>query len=83
MNGKYAEMKGGIYVQETLDIHSNAGMLGGEIRLRPFAEVLREVQGYITRNYAETLKDDPEINALGRAIAGQLQITAQQIPTLA
>jgi len=32
-----------------------------------------------TRSLPPTLKDDPEINALGRAIAGQLQITAQQI----
>lgn len=32
-----------------------------------------------TRSLPPTLKDDPEINALGRAIAEQLQITAQQI----
>jgi len=32
-----------------------------------------------TRSLPPTLKDDPEINALGRAIAEQLQITAKQI----
>lgn len=32
-----------------------------------------------TRSLPQTLKDDPEINALGRAIAEQLQITARQI----
>ena len=32
-----------------------------------------------TRSLPTTLKDDPEINALGRAIAEQLQITARQI----
>ena len=32
-----------------------------------------------TRSLPTTLKDDPEINALGRAIAEQLQITARKI----
>lgn len=32
-----------------------------------------------TRSLPPTLKDDPEINALGRAIAEQLQITARKI----
>ena len=32
-----------------------------------------------TRSLPPTLKDDPEINALGRTIAEQLQITARQI----
>ena len=47
-------------MQETFDIHGYAGMLGGEIRLRPFPEVLKEVQEHITKNYASTLKDDPD-----------------------
>ena len=47
-------------MQETFDIHGYAGMLGGEIRLRPFSEVLKEVQEHITKNYASTLKDDPD-----------------------
>ncbi len=47
-------------MQETFDIHSYTGMLGGEIRLRPFPEVLKEVQEHITKNYASTLKDDPD-----------------------
>lgn len=45
-------------MQETIDIHSHAGMFGGEIRLRPFPEVLKEVQEHITKNYAVILKDD-------------------------
>jgi len=32
-------------------------MFGGEVRLRPFPEVLKEVQEHITKNYASTLKD--------------------------
>ncbi|HWP51545.1 MAG TPA: ATPase, T2SS/T4P/T4SS family [Clostridia bacterium] len=47
-------------MQNVLNIHNNAGLMGGEIRLRPFAEVLREVQEHITKNYADQLKDDPE-----------------------
>ncbi len=47
-------------MQEAFDIHGHAGMFGGEIRLRPFPEVLKEVQEHITKNYASTLKDDPD-----------------------
>ncbi len=47
-------------MQEILDIHGNVRMFGGEIRLRPFPEVLKEVQEHITKNYAATLKNDPE-----------------------
>lgn len=47
-------------MQETFDIHSYTGMLGGEILQRPFPEVLKEVQEHITKNYASTLKDDPD-----------------------
>lgn len=47
-------------MKETLDIHSHARMFGGEIRLRPFPEVLKEVQEHITKNYAATLKDEPD-----------------------
>jgi len=47
-------------LQEAFDIHGHAGMFGGEIRLRPFPEVLKEVQEHITKNYASTLKDDPD-----------------------
>lgn len=47
-------------MQETFDIHGYAGMLGGVIRLRPFPEVLKEVQEHITKNYASTLKDEPD-----------------------
>lgn len=47
-------------MQEVLNIHNNMGLMGGEIRLKPFPEVLREVQEHITKVYASTLKDDPE-----------------------
>ena len=47
-------------MQNILNIHNNAGLMGGEIRLRPFAEVLKEVQEYISKNYAGTLKNDPD-----------------------
>lgn len=47
-------------MQNILNIHNNAGLMGGEIHLRPFAEVLKEVQEYISKNYAGTLKDDPD-----------------------
>ena len=47
-------------MQETFDIHGHAGLFGGEIRLRPFPEVLKEIQEHITKNYASTLKDDPD-----------------------
>lgn len=46
-------------MQEAINIHS-IGLMGGEIRLRPFPEVLKEVQGHITKHYASTLKDDPD-----------------------
>ena len=47
-------------MQEIFDIHGHTGLFGGEIRLRPFPEVLKEVQEHITKNYASTLKDDPD-----------------------
>jgi len=47
-------------LQEIFDIHGHTGLFGGEIRLRPFPEVLKEVQEHITKNYASTLKDDPD-----------------------
>ena len=47
-------------MQNVLNVHNNVGLMGGETRLRPFAEVLKDVQEYITKNYADQLKDDPE-----------------------
>ena len=47
-------------MQEIFDIHGHTGLFGGEIRLRPFPEVLKEVQEHITKNYASTLKDNPD-----------------------
>lgn len=47
-------------MQETINIHA-LGLTGsGETRLRPFPEVLKEVQEHITKRYASTLKDDPD-----------------------
>lgn len=47
-------------MQELLNIHNNMGLMGSELCLRPFPEVLKEVQEHITRHYASTLKDDPD-----------------------
>lgn len=47
-------------MQELLNIHNNMGLMGSELRLRPFPEVLKEVQEHITKHYASTLKDDPD-----------------------
>ena len=43
-----------------IDIHSQTGVFAGEGNLRPFPEVLREVQEHITRHYAATLEGNPE-----------------------
>lgn len=42
-------------MQEAINIHS-IGLMGGEIHLRPFPEVLKEVQEHITKHYAATLR---------------------------
>lgn len=47
-------------MQQVINIHNNMGLMGGEVRLKPFPEVLKEVQEHITKHYASTLKDDPE-----------------------
>ena len=47
-------------MQSVLNIHNNMDLMGGEVRLKPFPEVLKEVQEHITKNYAATLKDDPD-----------------------
>lgn len=60
-------------MQETIDIHGHAGMFGGEIRLRPFPEVLKEVQEHVTKNYAATLKDDSE-ESRGQSNGNQLLV---------
>lgn len=45
-----------------LNIHENAGLLNTGIRLKPFPEVLREIQEYISKHYASVLKDTPDDN---------------------
>lgn len=47
-------------MQSVLNIHNNMDLMGGEVRLKPFPEVLKEVQEHITKSYASTLKDDPD-----------------------
>lgn len=47
-------------MNDILNIHNNMGLMGGEARLLPFPELLKEVQEHITKNYATTLKDDPD-----------------------
>lgn len=47
-------------MQSVLNIHNNMDLMGGEVRLKPFPEVLKEVQEHITKHYASTLKDDPD-----------------------
>ena len=43
-------------MQNILNIHDNAGLMGGEIHLRPFAEVLREVQEHISKKLCRNPK---------------------------
>ena len=43
-----------------IDIHSQTGIFAREVNLRPFPEVLQEVQEHITRHYAATLEGSPE-----------------------
>lgn len=49
-------------MQESLDIHGHKGMFGGEKRVRPFPEILKEVQEHMTKNYAAILKNDSDIS---------------------
>lgn len=47
-------------MQGLLNIHDNIGLLGAELTLKPFPEVLREVQEHISKNYASVLGDNPD-----------------------
>jgi len=47
-------------MQAMLNIHNNMELMGGEVRLKPFPEVLKEVQEHISRHYSAELKDDPD-----------------------
>lgn len=49
-------------MQEFLNIHNNVGLLEAEVRLKPFPEVLKEVQEHITKNYSSILKGDIDEN---------------------
>lgn len=47
-------------MQGLLNIHDNVGLLGAELTLKSFPEVLREVQEYISKIYASLLSENPD-----------------------
>lgn len=49
-------------METVVNIYDNMGLLGAEMRLRTFPEVLKEVQEYIAKNYAMVLKNNPDDN---------------------
>lgn len=49
-------------MQEIVNIHDNTGLLYAGLRLKPFPEVLRDVQEYISKHYASVLKNNPDDN---------------------
>ena len=49
-------------MQEFLNIHNNVELLEAEVRLKPFPEVLKDVQEYITKNYSSILKGELDEN---------------------
>lgn len=49
-------------MQEIVNIRDTMKVLEQEVRIKPFAEVLREVQEYISKNYAVVLKENPDEN---------------------
>ena len=49
-------------MQEAINIHETAGLAGQGTALRPFPEVLKEVQEYVSRNFSSVLQEDPDGN---------------------
>ncbi|WP_434088462.1 hypothetical protein, partial [Acinetobacter baumannii] len=49
-------------LQEILNIHETAGMLNKSVVYRTFPEVLKDVQEYISKNFASVLRDNPDEN---------------------
>ena len=49
-------------MQEILNIHETAGMLNKSVVYRTFPEVLKDVQEYISKNFASVLRDNPDEN---------------------
>ncbi|MDY4097149.1 MAG: ATPase, T2SS/T4P/T4SS family [Lachnospiraceae bacterium] len=49
-------------MQEIINVHEMAGLLGEGMVYRTFPEVLKDVQEYISKNFATVLRDDPEEN---------------------
>ncbi|MGL5434558.1 MAG: ATPase, T2SS/T4P/T4SS family [Lachnospiraceae bacterium] len=47
-------------LQSSINIHNNMELAGGEVRLKLFPELLKEVQEHITKQYSSVLKEDPE-----------------------
>ena len=49
-------------MQEILNIHETAGVLNKSVVYRTFPEVLKDVQEYISKNFASVLRDNPDEN---------------------
>ena len=49
-------------MQEVLNIHETAGLLNRGMVYRTFPEVLKDVQEYISKNFASVLRDNPDEN---------------------
>ena len=49
-------------MQEILNIHETAGLLNKSVVYRTFPEVLKDVQEYISKNFASVLRDNPDEN---------------------
>lgn len=49
-------------METTVNIYDNMGLLSGDVNLKTFPQVLKEVQEYIAKNYAMVLKDNPDDN---------------------
>lgn len=47
---------------ELLNIHETAGLARRDVAICTFPEVLKDVQEYITKNFASVLRDDPDEN---------------------
>ena len=49
-------------MQEILNIHETAAQLNRSKVVRTFPEVLKDVQEYISKNFASVLRDNPDEN---------------------
>ena len=66
-------------MQEILNIHETAGMLNKSVVYRTFPEVLKDVQEYISKNFASVLRDNPDENReLIESYIGEISGTEQR-----